>query len=324
MIDQQHPIPQQISTYQFRLVGDMTLNQFFQVAGGALVSVFIYASSMSPILKWPLLVASFLTGIAFAFFPFQDRPLLTWIILFFKAIYSPTLYVWKKGEGKREFFASEAALPQVQIIETPQTQILPQTEAGLEKTEEEFLNKVSSNLGILSSQVQPANIATSAQPPIPTTQTTVQEVNIPENKTVTIEAKPKEAETQKDVYINKTQATITPSQTQDVKVKKTVSFLPEASPPEPPNKPNLVVGQVFESDGKIIANAILEILDNQGRPARALKSNRLGHFMIVTPLQNGVYSLRVEKEGYVFEPASFEARGEIIPPIAVIANKLNN
>lgn len=295
----------------------MTLNQFFQVAGGALVSVFIYASNMHPILKWPLLVMSFLFGIAFAFFPFQDRPLLTWIILFFKAIYSPTIYIWKKGEGKREFFAAEATLPTVQAIEMAQSQIpaspaLPQTEAKLEKSEEEFLSKVSSGLDTTPLQI-------SALPG-------TQQAKIPETKAVTIEAKPKpkKTEPQKDIYVNKDKSIISPSQTQNIKPEKSVSFLPEASPPEPPNKPNLVVGQVFESDGKIIANAILEILDSQGRPARALKSNRLGHFMIVTPLQNGVYSLSAEKEGYVFEPASFEARGEIIPPIAVVANKLNN
>ncbi len=28
---EQHPIPQQISSYQIKLVGDMTLKQFFQV-----------------------------------------------------------------------------------------------------------------------------------------------------------------------------------------------------------------------------------------------------------------------------------------------------
>ncbi|KKR52786.1 MAG: hypothetical protein UT88_C0021G0001, partial [Candidatus Woesebacteria bacterium GW2011_GWD2_40_19] len=36
---EQHPIPQNISSYQFRLVGDMTLKQFFQLAGGFLVGL---------------------------------------------------------------------------------------------------------------------------------------------------------------------------------------------------------------------------------------------------------------------------------------------
>ena len=39
----EHPIPQQISAYHFRLVGDMTLKQFFQVAAGALISLVLFS-----------------------------------------------------------------------------------------------------------------------------------------------------------------------------------------------------------------------------------------------------------------------------------------
>jgi len=61
----------------------------------------------------------------------------------------------------------------------------------------------------------------------------------------------------------------------------------------------------------------MEIRDLAGRPVRALRSNKVGHFMIVTSLQEGQYTIITEKDGYHFEPASFEARGEIIPPIAI-------
>ena len=72
-MEKQHPIPQQISTYQFRLVGDMTLTQFFQVGGGALVSLFIYATNLHPFIKWPLILFSFGVGAAF-FFPISLFP----------------------------------------------------------------------------------------------------------------------------------------------------------------------------------------------------------------------------------------------------------
>jgi len=36
---EQHPIPQQISSYQFKLVGDMTLAQFGKAAGGIVIAV---------------------------------------------------------------------------------------------------------------------------------------------------------------------------------------------------------------------------------------------------------------------------------------------
>jgi hypothetical protein len=93
----------------------------------------------------------------------------------------------------------------------------------------------------------------------------------------------------------------------------------EAAPPNPPTVANTVVGQIFDKEGKIVNGAILEIRDAAGRPVRALRSNMLGHFIIVTPLQNGAYEIIPEKEGLAFDTLTFEARGEIIPPIAIRA-----
>jgi hypothetical protein len=78
----------------------------------------------------------------------------------------------------------------------------------------------------------------------------------------------------------------------------------------------------MDSNGKIVEGAIMEIKDIAGRPVRALKTNKLGHFMIVTPLMNGRYEIVTEKEGQVFEPITFETKGEIIPPIAIKGKNL--
>ncbi|MEK7120997.1 MAG: hypothetical protein AAB840_02800, partial [Patescibacteria group bacterium] len=66
---------------------------------------------------------------------------------------------------------------------------------------------------------------------------------------------------------------------------------------------------------------ILEVKDGEGRPVRALKTNRAGHFLIVTPLVSGKYQLLTEKNGFVFEPISFEANGAAIAPIAIKASR---
>ena len=65
-MEAEHPIPQQISAYQFRLVGDMTIKQFFQVAAGALIALLIYSMAIPYYVKWPLVLISFLSGVAFA------------------------------------------------------------------------------------------------------------------------------------------------------------------------------------------------------------------------------------------------------------------
>ena len=153
---EQHPIPQQIASYQFKLVGDMTLKQFTQLAAGALISLLLYSSPLHPFIKWPLIVISFLFGVALAFLPFQDRPLSTWLMLFFRSVYSPTYFVWNKAVKAPEYFAPEetAAKPNsLKIAEKKEDvqelikPVIKQTEAttNLEEKEKSFLTKVSQN-----------------------------------------------------------------------------------------------------------------------------------------------------------------------------------
>ena len=107
---QQHPVPQNVTQYQFRLVGDMTLKQFLELAGCLLLAYLFYASNLIFIFKWPLVLLSIFFGIALAFFPLEDRPLDTWIINFVKAIYGPTRFNWKKSDKIPPMFIFEAPL----------------------------------------------------------------------------------------------------------------------------------------------------------------------------------------------------------------------
>ena len=76
---QQHPIPQNVTTYQFRIVGDMTLKQFVELASGVVIAVILYNIGLPAIVKWPLMAIFAATGAAFAFLPLQGRPLDIWV-----------------------------------------------------------------------------------------------------------------------------------------------------------------------------------------------------------------------------------------------------
>lgn len=94
---EQHPVPRNISSFQFHLVGDMTLRQFGYVAGGALIAFLIYKiSPFPPFITFSLAGICGFVGFAFAFLPIQERPLDKWIVAFIKSIYSPTQYLWQK------------------------------------------------------------------------------------------------------------------------------------------------------------------------------------------------------------------------------------
>jgi hypothetical protein len=165
-----HPIPQQISSYQFRLVGDMTLKQFFQLAGGLLCSLLFYAAPLPGIVKWPLIIFFALLGVALAFLPFEERPLSRWILEFFKAIYSPTLFSWQKTTTPPVFFQAEGVpttVPMGKIIAPggegalqKYLNITPKERQGiLSKLEDEEANFLSKLTGIFGAAPAPAPAA---------------------------------------------------------------------------------------------------------------------------------------------------------------------
>lgn len=92
----EHPVPQNVTGYQFRLVGDMTLKQFLELVAGGGVAWLIWTINLPAFIKYPLVLLSVFGGFAAAFLPLEDRPLDQWFISFFKAIYRPTLFTWKK------------------------------------------------------------------------------------------------------------------------------------------------------------------------------------------------------------------------------------
>jgi hypothetical protein len=90
----QHPVPQNVTSFEFHLVGDMTIRQFIYLASGLASAyiIFVVAASKFPIIAWPLILLFGLTGIAYAFLPIMERPLDHWTGAFFRAIFSPTQY----------------------------------------------------------------------------------------------------------------------------------------------------------------------------------------------------------------------------------------
>lgn len=315
-----HPIPQNISSYQFRLVGDMTLKQFFQIAGGAVVSLIIYSTNLYPLIKWPLILFFALLGVALAFLPFQERPLERWIIAFFRSVYSPTIFNWQKPAKANVFFQEEAPVPQEKVIfpggeaklQEYLSSIAKDAASGkLEKNESSFLLNLTGLLLTLPQEKAPETLE------IPTQAPPVIEKASP-LKLVVEETGPEGIQKQ---TVSLSPVTLTPP-SQEPFAQKQAVFSLDAAPPNPPSIPNTLAGQVVDTNRKIIEGAIMEIRSIAGRPVRVFKSNKLGHFTVVTPLSSGQYEIITEKDGYEFEPLAFEANGTIIPPIAITGRLL--
>lgn len=97
---EQHPVPQNVTTFQFRLIGDMTLKQFGYLCAGGILAFISYKLPLPFFFTWPATVGFALLGVGFAFVPVEERPMDVWVFSFFKSIYSPTQYIWTQEAPK--------------------------------------------------------------------------------------------------------------------------------------------------------------------------------------------------------------------------------
>lgn len=113
---EQHPVPQNVTTFQFRLIGDMTIKQFGYLAGGIIVGYICYKLPLPFFFTWPLAITSGLLGFGLAFVPVEERPMDIWIASFFRNTYSPTQWIWSRevlrsGISLRETTSNRPVVP---------------------------------------------------------------------------------------------------------------------------------------------------------------------------------------------------------------------
>lgn len=103
----EHPVPQNITSYEFRLVGSMTLKQFFELMAGVVMAYATYRTNLFPLIKWPIVILFVVFGVAMAFVPIEERPLDQWFWAFIRAIYNPTKFYWRRSLKAPEVFSAD-------------------------------------------------------------------------------------------------------------------------------------------------------------------------------------------------------------------------
>jgi hypothetical protein len=93
---QQHPIPQNITGFEFKLIGFMTLRQFGYLAAAAIIDFILYSAKLPAIIIVSIGAPITLFGLALAFLPVNGFPFERWLAAFLKTIYSPNTRVWHR------------------------------------------------------------------------------------------------------------------------------------------------------------------------------------------------------------------------------------
>lgn len=310
---EQHAIPQQISSYEFKLVGEMTLKQFLKAAAGIIIALLINSTKLIGIVKWPLMLFFGGLGILLAFVPFEDRPLEVWIKAFIKSIYSPTIYTYRKKsvDNWLDLDLSKDINPITKTITVAKTSTSNRMENKIKKSGINLGDFLQTTSLTDHPKVNETKVEDEKEINIQSIETDIE----PEIKT---EAKAIDNE---NVKTDDWRETKTGLDLKSEKLKATGEVVFGAIPmPDIPEIPNVVVGMATSNEGKIIDGVIVEIQDEHGNPSRVLKTNSLGQFKISTPLANGKYLLIAEKDGYVFDRVELELNNQIIQPIKIIAH----
>lgn len=350
---QQHPIPGAITTYKFKLVGDMTLKQFLELAFGIVTAWIIFNSDLNFFFKWTLGPFFGFFGFALAFVPIEDRPLDQWIINFFKAIYSPTQFIYRVKPKPLAMFGPVKKMAGHQPLTVKQNQgqladfleSLPASAfSAFDQAEARYLEHISNLFSALGNKIVPLT-SRIVPAPLPARSgvkgVRVRQLSQPQMcllPRAVVFLAPEESRQAAMPIVQKTQSAQNVSRPEKpaVQTAKPVAPPPPPKPkpkiqttaptfatdivlPQKPEKPNLIAGITLDKNGKIIPGVILEIRDNQSFPVRALKSNKLGQFFIATPLPDGIYEIAAEHEGHKFAIIKLEAKNEIIPPLKIQA-----
>ncbi len=327
----QHPIPQQISSYEFKLVGEMTLKQFLKAAAGIILAILINSTKIIVLIKWPLMLIAGGTGLLLAFVPFEDRPLETWVKAFIRSIYSPTIYTYKKRNDDNwlDLDLTKINKENVDEIEKPiKNENLFVVGEELREGSKSYITKEKSKYNndvALARKKLSEDVLKEEEEEINTKSQLIDKAKTSSERVVeTVDSKKDESkgmvvtngETIDDWRDKKTDLNL-----KTEKLEATGEAVFGTIPmPDRPDIANVVVGMATSAEGKIVDGVIVEIQDEHGIPTRVIKTNSLGQFKISTPLANGRYLIIAEKDGYIFDRVNIDLTGKIIDPVRIIAH----
>ncbi len=330
-----HPIPQNVTTFEFHLIGDMTLKQFLYLATGVGIAylVFVFAAAPAPIVAWPIIIISSFLGIAFAFIPIADRPLDHWLKAFLKATYSPTQLTWKKDsklfndeplfKGRLNVYLSSQSQPQPKT--TPPASP-PANRGGPTPlpTSEELIKTVklanqaqSLQVKIIEAERELSQIKTQVESHPTDPKAYTGQFNAVFSS---LQQLVEEGADIKQELARLTNEPVIPAGEVQVRVVS----VPKPKPTQVTltSVPNIINGIVVDSGGNYLDSVVVVIHDKEGLPVRALKTNKLGQFSGSTPLPNGTYNVELEKDGLVFDILQISLEGKLLAPIIIAAKKV--
>lgn len=285
----QHPIPQDITNYKFHLIGNMTLKQFAELAVATIICFVIYKTNLIGFIKWPLIFLTAGLGAMIAFVPIEERPMDHWIKTFFKNIYNPTKFFWRKSNKVPDLFNYQVSstqadyfAPNVNLNPARKKRVLEYiTSIPNQQQADDFDHEENQKITQLINQFDEIQVkATDIQIEQPTDerpnlQTRVRKLQAPQ------------------VIINQQE-----------------------------HAPNQIFGVIVDKAGLAVTEALVEIKDSNQQSQRIIKSDFNGNFITSKPLMDGTYTISVDKDDVQYPITTIQLDGQILQPLVITPQTL--
>jgi hypothetical protein len=281
---EQHPIPRQITTFEFKLIGFLTIKQFIYLIVFIPVGFLVYYLFPIPLLNILLGIITGGLGFAFAFIPVNDRPLDVWIKNFFKRLTSPTQYLYHKANQPLYF------LRNLYFVSDPH-RVLAHIEA------QEKLNQY---------------LATKT-PPVLSTQKKQSINNLFQMASSSLSGKKTKVEPVNKTNQTATSPSIPPQPTPNVQQTTT----------QIPKKP-FFTGVVKNHKLIPIPGILIYVKDEKGNVLRLLKSNPHGIFATFNSIPPGEYQFEAKdsNNSYLFDTMKIKVTSENSRPFELFSKEL--
>ena len=326
-----HPIPQDVTGFKFRLIGSITVKQFLYLLGAGVFALLFYFFPIPFLLKLPFMLLSAGIGLALAFIPIDGRPMDKMVYNFIKAIPAENQYIYRKHGVEMPYFSFTApTLAKVTVSSqdsaaVQKAKLFNQLSKSYFQPDAEDQEKVASisNLFQEGTPVSPGftNRVIRADEPKKIVSPASAAVKVISTETVVM-AQP---HLPPQPPIESESVAPTPAETQPA-----VAPIPPPPPTAsvqayPPthgiDMPNILQGTVIDPRGKLVPHVIVEVLDKNNLPLRTFRTDANGFFRAGTPLPNGTYIIHCEDtlKKQEFENVNVTLNGTISEPIRIVS-----
>lgn len=293
---EQHAIPRQITSFEFKLIGFMTLRQFMYLVVAFPLAYVVYVLFPIPLLNILLAAVVGGAGLVTAFVPIQDRSLDIWAKTVWKRLQNPTQYYYHKRNDPLYFLKDLYFLadPHHMLAHIESKEKLAQYLAMTKQRPQPNVHKKEVGVLLQSSTASlqketAAGISTDIHSPSAAMQEAMQmsAALAPQPLPVAAPPIPPVSQAPRQVLMQ-TEVVQQPHESTTITAK--------VIPPQATisgNQPFLS-GVVRTSKRIPIPGILIYIKDDSGNPLRLMKSNPHGVFATFNPLQPGNYTFEIK------------------------------